>query len=185
MPRINVPLTLDTECVDPPAGVAGPKTLTWLGSDVPQWIASDFRVDHRRTGWAVVGVSYGGWCAAVVGMHNPRVFGAAASFMGYAKPEFTAAYEPFASDPEGLRGYDLAWLARHDPPPIAVWLMASKEDRGAYAALSSMLGAVRSPMSVTAHVIPHGCHNIATVPPTVPALMAWLAKTLPGFRPHP
>ncbi len=144
MPQINTPLNLDTECVNPPPGGGGPHTLTWIGHDVPQWAADHFRVAHARTSWAVLGASYGGWCAANAGMHYPGTFGAVVSFMGYLAPEFYG-YRPFANDPEGLETYDLTRLAHVNPPPVAMWLMASKEDRGAYGALVPFLHAARAP----------------------------------------
>lgn len=114
MPQIDIPVTLDTECVDAPPG-KGPQTMTWLGTDVPNWTASHFRIVPKRTSWLILGASYGGWCAANVGMHYPRTFGGAVSFMGYDAPEFVPDYEPFKNDPAGVRTYELTHLARHIP----------------------------------------------------------------------
>jgi len=183
MPQINIPLTLDTECVNAPTG-QGPQTMSWLGQDIPTWIGTHFRVADRRTSWLVLGASYGGWCAANVGLHYPATFGGAVSFLGYNSPEFAPAYVPFKSDPAGLKTYQLVSVAGHHPPPIALWLMASKEDHSAYAALVALLKAARPPLSVTAHVLHHGGHNVATIPPTEAAMVSWLVKTLPGFAPH-
>lgn len=182
MPQINTPLTVDTECVNAPAG-QGMQTMTWLGRDVPDWIATHFRVAAARTSWLVLGASYGGWCAANIGMHYPAVFGGAVSFMGYFAPEFYG-YKPFRNDPAGLKTYDLTRTARHDPPPLALWVMASKEDRSAYADLVPFVRAVRAPLSVTAHVLTHGGHNVDTIPPTLSPMLKWLVATLPGFDPH-
>lgn len=179
MPQINTPTTLDTECVNAPAGT-GPQTLTWLGTDVPQWAADHFRVADKRTAWLALGASYGGWCAANVGMHYPRVFGGAVSFMGYFAPEFYG-YKPFANDPARLQTYDLTRMAATSPPPISLWAMASKEDHGAYRALVPFLKAARAPLAVTAYVLQHGGHNVATIPPTLPSMAAWLVHALPGF----
>ena len=183
MPQINTPLTLDTECVDPPAGT-GPKSLTWIGRDVPQWAADHFRVAHGRQSWLVLGASYGGWCAANVGMHYPEIFGGAVSFMGYFAPEFAPTYDPYVTDPLGERTYDLAHLADTAPPPIALWLMASREDLGAYRALVKLLKVAHPPTSVTAHILATGGHRIQTIPPTLPAMASWLTATLPGFVAH-
>lgn len=183
MPQINIPLTLDTECVDAPAG-KGPETMRWLGQDIPAWVGRHFRVADRRTSWLVLGASYGGWCATNVGMHYPATFGGAVSFMGYNSPEFYPAYLPFKDDPSGVKPYRLVSLAGHHSPPMAIWLMASKEDRSAYAALVALLKAARPPLSVTAHVLRHGGHNVATIPPTEASMLSWLVKTLPGFAPH-
>ncbi len=182
MPQINTPLTVDTECVNAPPG-QGPQTMTWLGADVPAWTAAHFRVAESRTSWLILGASYGGWCAANVGMHYPAVFAGAVSFMGYFAPEFYG-YKPFRNDPAGLKTYDLASMARHHPPPLAMWLMASKEDRSAYADLVPFVKAARSPLSVTAHVLAHGGHNVDTIPPTLAPMLKWLVATLPGFDPH-
>ena len=179
MPQINTPNSLDTECVNAP-GRTGLQTETWLAQDVPLWTAAHFRVSVQRTSWAAMGFSYGGWCAAMLAMHHPGTYGAAMSLMGYFRPEFGPAYDPLT---KGVGSYDLAHLARTTPPPVSLWLMASKDDPTAYPQLVAFLKSVRSPMSVTSVVLRTGGHRVDTIPPVLPEMLSWLRGALPGFTP--
>ena len=179
MPQINTPNSLDTECVNAP-NRTGLQTETWLAQDIPNWVVSHFHVTVQRTSWAVMGYSYGGWCAAMLVMHHPNIYGAAMSLMGYFRPEFGPAYDPLA---KGIGSYDLAHLARTAPPPVSLWLMASKDDPTAYPQLVKFIKSVRNPMSVTSVVLKTGGHRVDTIPPVLPSMRAWLKGALPGFRP--
>ena len=179
MPQINTPPYLDTECVNAPRR-SGLQTETWLARDVPDWAAKHFHVALQRSSWAVMGFSYGGWCAAMLAMHHPSTFGAAMSLMGYFRPEFGPAYDPLT---KGIGSYDLAHLARTAPPPVSLWLMASRADPQAYPQLVAFLKSVRSPMAVTSVLLRTGGHRMDTIPPVLPEMLTWLRGALPGFAP--
>jgi S-formylglutathione hydrolase FrmB len=179
IPQINDPRTIDTECVDGPAG--DPRTDTWLSSVVPQWAVQHLRVQTQRTSWTTLGYSYGGWCAASVAMRHPDVFGGAVVFEGYFEPDFLAGYDPLS--PTSRRGYDLVHLAGSAPPPIAMWVFASRQDTLAYPTTARFLAAARSPLTVTATIVPTGGHRSSVYRPYVRPALQWLAATLPGFRP--
>lgn len=179
MPQVNVPNDLDTECVDVPG--TGPLTETWLASDLPQWVTTHFRVRTDRASWALQGYSYGGWCAALLSMRHPAVFGAAMVLMGYFRPEFNRGAMLLTS--AQAQAYNLTTMATHHPPPVSMWVMASKADPYAYPATARFLKAVRSPMAVTASILPAGGHNVSTIEPVLPDMLRWLAATAKGFRP--
>jgi dienelactone hydrolase len=179
IPQINDPRTIDTECVDGPSG--DPRTDTWLSSVVPRWAVSHLHVQTRRTSWTTLGYSYGGWCAASVAMRHPDVFGGAVVFEGYFQPDFLAGYDPLG--PAQLKGYDLVHLAAHAPPPIAMWVFASRQDTLAYPTTARFLAAARSPLSVSATIVKVGGHRTSIYSPYVRPALQWLASTLPGFRP--
>ena len=101
------------------------------------------------------------------------------SLMGYFRPEFTVDYDPLGTH---VGPYDLAALARTAPPPVSLFLMASKDDPTAYPQLGSFLKAVRSPTAATTVVLRSGGHRIDTIPPVLPAMLTWLSTSLPGFR---
>ena len=85
-PQTEVPAGVDTECVN---GVGGnPQLETWLAQDVPNWVAHTFRVQVGRAAWTTIGLSAGGWCAAMVAMLHPAQFAAAIVLGGYFRPEF-------------------------------------------------------------------------------------------------
>ena len=103
----------------------------------------------------------------------PQTFGAAMSLMGYFRPEFGPAYDPLTG---GVGSYDLAHVARTAPPPVSLWLMASKDDPTAYPQLVSFLKSVRSPMAVTSACRGYGRygrHDPARGPP--PGMLSWAA----------
>jgi enterochelin esterase-like enzyme len=179
IPQINDPRTVDTECVDGPSG--DPRTDSWLSNVVPRWAVQHLHVQTLRTSWTTLGYSYGGWCAASVAMRHPDVFGGAVVFEGYFEPDFLAGYDPLG--PAQLKGYDLVHLAGHHPPPIAMWVFASRQDTLAYPTTARFLAAARAPLSVAATVVKVGGHRTAIYAPYTKPALEWLAATLPGFRP--
>lgn len=185
IPQINTPDNIvDTECVDDPTGRL-PKTETWLADDLPQWIAQHFPVSNQRDHWATIGYSYGGWCAAMLAMRHPATFGGGASLMGYFSPQFGSNYNPFKIDPAAGRAYQLGLLAHTRPPATSLLVMASKNDPESYPYMVQFLKQVRSPMAVTSLVLASGGHNVDEIPLHLPQIMAWLSKSLAGFRYQP
>ena len=178
MPTISPSESLDTECVN--GGPGQPQTDTWLSHDLPAWVVQHLRVQTARTSWAAVGYSLGAWCAASLTMRHPDVFGGAVVLEGYFRPDFSPAYDPLS--PAALKGYDLIRLARHRPPPVAIWLLTTREDALSYPTTTHFLAAARSPLTVTATVLAHGGHRVAVFSPYIPAAFTWLAQTLPGFH---
>ena len=178
IPRIDTPRTLDTECVN--GGRGRPQTDTWLSHDIPAWAAAHFRVQTKRTSWAAVGYSYGAWCAAVVTMRHPDVFGAAIIMTGYFRPRFTPGYRPLTKATRG--DYDLVALGHRNPPPVALWVIASREDHGSFPTTAAFLREARPPLAVTSTVLDHGGHRNSLFTPYVPEAFKWLTTTLPGFH---
>ena len=74
-------------------------------------------------------------------------------------------------------------LAGHRPPPIAMWVFASRQDSLAYPTTARFLAAARPPLSVSATIVKVGGHRTAIYDPYVKPALQWLATTLPGFRP--
>ena len=180
MPRIDTPPSLDTECVNGSAGE--PQTDTWLSRDIPTWTLEHFRARHDRTSWATIGYSYGAWCAASLTMRHPDVFGGAIVLLGYFRPDFTSAYHPMLTRSRS-EGYDLVAIAKEAPPPVAMWVLTSREDTLSYPTTAKLLSVVHRPLSVSATVLAHGGHRVAVFEAYIETSLAWLGQTLPGFRP--
>lgn len=180
MPQINSPTDLDTECVNSPNG---PQAETWLSHDVPAWVVHHFPVQTKRTGWASWGFSYGGWCSALMGVRHPDVFGAGVVVQGYFRPDFSSTFEPFKPDSALGKSYDLVAIARKDPPPVSLWILASKQDTLSYPSTAALVEHARKPLSVTAEILKDGGHRVAVWAPKIPDTMKWLGATLPGFKP--
>lgn len=178
VPQINVPAEVDTECVNGPPG--SPQTDTWLTTVVPDWAIAHLHVRTDRSSWATMGYSYGAWCSAVLSMRHPDIFGAAIVMQGYFRPEFEAGYRPFST--AQLRAYDLTRVASADPPPLAMWILASREDRGSYPTTARFLRAARRPLAITSVILAVGGHRPSVYEPYSPDALTWLANTLPGFR---
>ena len=182
MPTVELPPGTDTECVD--GAPAGPQVERWVAGDVPAWVEGALPVQRTPSGWASIGLSTGGYCAAMVAMLHPDVYGAALSFAGYYHPEFESGYRPFThGSPQGQH-YDLVRLARRDPPPVAMWALTSEADTLSYASSRDLLRAARAPFALKVETLLHAGHRTAVLKPWVPTSLRWLAATLPGFAPR-
>lgn len=181
MPTVELPPGTDTECVD--GGAAAAQVERWVAEDVPAWVESALPVQRGSQAWAGIGLSTGGYCAAMVAMRHPGVYGAAISFAGYYRPEFESGYQPFSrTSLEGQR-YDLVRLARLAPPPVSLWALTSRADTLSYASTMALLQAARPPFSVRVETLLHAGHRTAVLKPWVPTALRWLAASLPGFAP--
>lgn len=182
LPEINSPVSLDTECVDAP-NAAGPQAETWLARDIPEWVVGHYHVQTTRTSWATLGYSFGGWCSALLGLRHPDVFGASIVIGGYFRPDFSRSYDPLTPGSSASRGYDLIRIARTNPPPLAMWVMASRTDSLVYPTTAQFLNEVRPPLSVTTVLLKTGGHRVSVFMPFLRTSLSWLGQTLPGFRP--
>src|SRR6476646_10085733 len=161
IPRIDTPASLDTECVN---GLPGePQTDTWLSHDIPAWTLHHFHAQTARTSWATIGYSYGAWCAASLSLRHPDVYGASIVLLGYFRPDFGAGYDPLNT--ATLAGYDLVNIVKKAPPPVAMWVLTSREDTLSYPTTSKFLSVARRPLDVTATVLAHGGHRDAVFEP--------------------
>ena len=182
-PQIEFPGGVDTECVNGRPG--NPQVETWLTRDVPTWVTHTFRVRTVRSSWAVIGLSAGGWCAAMAAMLHPAQYSAAVVLGGYFRPEFGPFYEPYPPNSPLTRRYDLVALARRRPPPVAMWLETSHADAVSYRSSAAFLKVTRPPLAVDAVVLQHAGHRLALWQAILPRSLAWLGANVPGFAPGP
>ncbi len=182
-PQIEFPGGVDTECVNGRPG--NPQVETWLTQDVPNWVTHTFRVRTARSSWAAIGLSAGGWCAAMAAMLHPAQYSAALVLGGYFHPEFGPFYEAYLPGSPLTRRYDLVALARRRPPPVAMWLETSHADPISYTSSAAFLKVTRPPLSVDAVVLQHAGHRLALWQAILPRSLAWLGANVPGFAPHP
>jgi len=179
-PSMNYPDDrTDRECVD--GGPGRPALETWAAVDVPDWVARSFRARTDRDAWATIGLSAGGWCAAMASMLHPDRYRAAAVLSGYFRPQFPAVpADPVT--PDQARRYDLLALARTAPPPVAVWLVTSPNDPESFVS-SHALEKARPPLAVTSVVLAHQDHSWTVWAHLLPDVLAWLVRVAPGFAP--
>jgi enterochelin esterase-like enzyme len=180
-PQVQVPPGADSECVNGSPG--RPQVETWISQDVPAWVAAHFRVTADRSSWATIGLSAGGWCAAMVTMLHPAQFSAAIVLGGYFRPDFGSVYQPYPVDSPLNRRYDLVGLARRASPPVAIWLETSHADPLSYTTSASLLKASKPPLSVSATVLQNAGHRFSVWQNWLPTALTWLGSAVPGFRP--
>jgi enterochelin esterase-like enzyme len=179
-PQQWVPPGVDTECTNGARG--NPQVETWLTVDVPRWVARTFRVATSRTSWATIGLSAGGYCAAMAGMLQPAQYGGVINMGGYFRPELGPYYLPYPPHSVLAARYDLVALARRAPPPLAMWMETSHVDAVSYRSSAAFLRATRAPLSVRAVVLQNAGHRIAVWQALLPESLQWLGAALPGFR---
>ena len=179
-PQIEFPAGADTECVN--GGTGQPQVETWLAKDVPDAMAARLRVARDRASWATLGFSSGGWCAAMVTMLHPDVYGAGVVLGGYMSPIFEAPYVPFRPSDAAFKRYELVHLASSSPPPVALWLQTSKADSLSYSSSAALLRAARPPLSIESQVDISSGHRITVWAGAVPTALTWLGSTVQGFH---
>ena len=182
-PELEIPVGVDTECVNGTGG--NPQVETWVARDVPNWVAQTFRVQTDRASWAAIGLSAGGWCAAMVAMLHPAQYAAAIVMGGYFRPEFGPFYGPYPPGSQLAARYDLVALAKRAPPPVALWLETSHTDAVSYNSSAALLRAAKPPLAVNAMVLQHAGHRVSLWQSILPGSLAWLGANVPGFTATP
>jgi enterochelin esterase-like enzyme len=183
MPQIEFPWGVDTEGVD---GLSGqPQVDTWLTRDIPDWVSQHFAVSGNRNAWATIGLSAGGYVAAMATVLHPAQYGAGIVLGGYFRPEFGPHYAPFtATSPQGLH-YDLTGRVADQPPPVSLWMETSHADLLSYASSMQFLHATRKPMAVHAVILQDAGHRASVWIAMEPPALRWLGKHVAGFGPLP
>lgn len=182
-PQLEIPVGVDTECVNGTGGK--PQVETWIARDVPNWVAQTFRVQTDRASWAAIGLSAGGWCAAMVAMLHPAQYAAAIVMGGYFRPEFGPLYDAFPPGSPLAGRYDLVALAKRAPPPVALWLETSHTDAVSYNSSAALLRAAKPPLAVNATVLQHAGHRVSLWQGLLPGSLTWLGANVPGFKATP
>lgn len=180
-PDLQIPAGADTECVNGRPGT--PQMETWLTRDVPEWVARTFRVSTNRSSWATIGLSSGGWCAAMAAMLHPAQYSAAVVMGGYFRPEFGPNYELYAPGSALARRYDLVALTHRRPPPVALWMETSHTDPVSYTSSAELLKVARPPLAVDGIVLQHAGHRAGVWLSLLPGALTWLGRNVPGFAP--
>ncbi len=179
IPQLAPSLGQDRECVNGPPG--SPQLETWLAVDVPDFVRTHFRVADERAGWATLGYSAGGWCAAMVAVLHPDQFGAAGVLSGYFTPDFGNG-PPWPANSAQAHRYDLTAQVSAHPPALAMWLQSGRQSPY-WPQTAAFLAAVKPPMSVTSVVMADSGHRWDVWKAQVPVVLKWLGTNIPGFRP--
>jgi len=98
----------DTECVNGNRGQA----QTYLTADVRTAVIRRFHTRTDRYGWAIAGLSEGGYCALQIGLRHPDLYGAIGDFSGNPGPSIAGGLTHLFT---GTRQQIAAQHALYDP----------------------------------------------------------------------
>jgi S-formylglutathione hydrolase FrmB len=101
------------QCLNEPGGI---QDMTFVGEDVPDYIARFVRVQPPGRAWGVGGYSEGGYCAANISLQEPGRYGAAGIMSGYFSP--TPSQVPAGNKPGGKPYTDYVFVGH--PAQLAV-----------------------------------------------------------------
>jgi len=185
MPTTIVAPPRDTECVNV---VDGPQVDTYLTTDVPTTITRAFRAQSAANGWAIMGYSTGGYCAANLALRHPDHYRAAVSLAGYAAPAHDRTTgDLFASSPTLRDQNTTTWRVQHlPPPPLDLLLIDTHDDIHSFQDDHTLANLARPPLNVAVLSLAHGGHNFAVWRAEEPTAFAWLSSRLaPPLAPIP
>jgi enterochelin esterase-like enzyme len=177
MMNVSVALPRDTECTNAPGG---PQAQTFLAEDVPLSVERTFRVESGRSGWAVIGYSTGGYCAAKLAMMYPSQFSAAVSMAGY----YTAIKDSttgnlYGGSPAYQNENNLDWRLTHlPPPPVSVLVTSSRVGEKDLPGTLAFLRLIRPPMQGYSLIVAQGGHNYRTWNRQLPQSLEWIDQRL-------
>jgi poly(3-hydroxybutyrate) depolymerase len=180
-PPLMIDPPRDTECTDVPHG---PQAETWLANDVRTAVLRHVRVTPDAKRWSVAGWSTGGFCAAKLLLRHRDDYNAAVSIGGYFGAETDRSTgNLFGGSAQLRRENSPLWLIQQPGQADAnLLIVVSKTDRfsydGAhYADSKQMIAQTRGYPNVATILLPSGGHNYALYRQTLPAVLAWCAKT--------
>lgn len=167
LPTIT-PDRVNTGCADVPGKS---KVATWLTEDVVKTVMRNFRALPAPRGWAVMGISTGGYCAARLALEYPGTFAAGAALA----PDNPA---------RGVRCP--LCLARTTRPHVQLLVESSVQDRESPPKFADWISAaVRPPATVSTLRISSGGHNWKTWSRMFPAAFTWLSGRIEAPRAVP
>jgi Putative esterase len=175
-PTVNFPW--DTECTDIPDG---PQAFTFYSRDVPDAVADQFHL--HPTGYASIGDSTGGYCAAKLEALDPSRFTVAVSLSGYFHPAVDPSTRGEFDDASLRDRNDLGWRLKHLPaPPVSLLLATAYDERGldGYDTSAEWIRLVKAPMTARELILEHGSHNFTSWGEEIPYGLSWISAKLPG-----
>ena len=174
---VPVYFNYDTECID---FKGYPRTGTWIGTDIPTWINSTWRVSNKRDDHILAGFSAGGWCAAMLAAMNPKVYRAVMTFAGYFAPTFDQA-QLLRNDPRAPK-YVLANTVVKTAQPLSFFIAASHDDPISYPSGRNFASAVKNKkIKITYEENPAGGHYFSVWERQLVDALDWLPTAVPAL----
>ncbi|SEN52990.1 alpha/beta hydrolase [Actinacidiphila rubida] len=167
LPTIT-PDRVNTGCADVPGKS---RVATWLTKDVVRTVNRNFRTLPAPRGWAVMGISTGGYCAARLALEHPDTFAAGAALA----PDNPA---------DGVRSP--LWLAHNTRPDVQLLVESSLQDPESPPKFADWItAAVQPPATVTTMRIADGGHNWKTWGRMFPDAFTWVSGRIEAPRAVP
>lgn len=149
---------------------------TWVQDDVPAIVRASFpNASPDRSGWAIGGVSAGGFCATWTAIMRSDAYGYAISLSGYDVP-FTGA---MSTSDELKSANTLSTLLRtRAHQGLRIWQMAAKDDTGTADLRADLPAAVPSTDTLEMVTPQSGGHSATLWRQTFPTALTWWGAQL-------
>ncbi len=98
MPDTDGGYQYSLQCLNDPEP-HGLQDMTWVGQEVPDWVAANLRVMPPGSAWGIAGYSEGGFCSANIALQYPTRFAFSGVMSGYFHP--TDSQVPYNGKPGG------------------------------------------------------------------------------------
>jgi enterochelin esterase-like enzyme len=98
MPDTDGGYQYSLQCLNDPEP-HGLQDMTWVGQEVPDWVAANLRVMPPGSSWGIAGYSEGGFCTANIALQYSNRFAFAGVMSGYFNP--TKSQVPVNGKPNG------------------------------------------------------------------------------------
>jgi len=173
IPQVNIAGHYDLECMNLPG--TRPRAETWLSSDMHSYLSA--RLGMLDSKWGVMGVSTGGWCAAMLSLRHPELYSAAVSIAGYYRAALPAT-DPFALQNEMEAKYDLAKAEESLKKVQPLYITASDGDAYSIYETRKFLAKTHPHLAITFEEIKSGGHHSGIWVPQLPLALAWLQRNI-------
>lgn len=187
MPNTDGGLQYALQCLNDPHGI---QDMTYVGKEVPAWVAATLRVQPPGAAWGIAGYSEGGFCAANIGLQYAASFGTVGSISGYFSP--TPSQIPVRGRPRDVNVYAryprLAMINSPDEYilhlPIGdiipqFFLAAGATDRGdVLAALTFRQELELRDANVPLDIVPGGGHQARVWRAALTPMLEWMTPQL-------
>jgi len=172
-PQINISGSYDLECMNLPNGK--PAAETWLSTDMHNYVQQRLGILPSR--WGVMGVSTGGWCAAMLSMRHPELFSAAVSIAGYYRPALPLTY-PIELQKSMDTEYDLDTAEAALTSTLSLYITASLGDKYSIKETWKFLAKQHGHLAITYKELSSGGHNSRVWISLIPGAVEWLGQNI-------
>lgn len=172
-PEVNIAGHFDLECMNLPGN--RPPAETWLSTDMHAYVASRIGIQNSR--WGIMGVSTGGWCAAMLSIRHPDLYSAAASIAGYYRPALPLT-DPLPLQKAMDVKYDLVPSEAALTQTQKLYLTASRGDKYSYRETKKFLAKKHPNLDITYKELASGGHNSRVWVGLIPGALDWLQRNI-------